>query len=153
MKNRILYIFFLFVTTVFAVRCAVGLSESILDSDGHENLLLVGGSVYSKEEPDKPIMGIKIVLSSYLKYDPVNEGPIESMIVYSTSDGMFRFQWPNFSDKYIYMLEAEDVDGQENGGEYKSDRIEINLLKDSPSYDKSTSTYKVEGNFFYLEKK
>ena len=75
------------------------------------------------------------------------------MTVYSTSDGMFRFQWPNFSDKYIYMLEAEDVDGQENGGEYKSDRIEINLLKGSPSYDKSTSTYKVEGNFFYLEKK
>lgn len=120
-------------------------------ADSPDNILIVRGGVFGTD--DKPVPGIQLVLSSYLKDDILRATPVESKKMLSNSDGLFELQWKNFSTRYIYVLVAEDIDGEENDGEFLSDSIEIIPYSNSPSYDAQHHTYTSEGNFFDLRKK
>lgn len=140
---------FLFFPLLFLSGCALDNISQYLDSP--DNILVVRGAVYEKSEVKAPLKGINVVMSAYLKEDTKQVNPTKSEEMLTNSKGEFEFIWKGFSFKHIYILEAKDIDGNENKGEYKKDKIEIIIRSDSPSFDIFNHTYTVEGNFFYLE--
>lgn len=123
----------------------------LMQFENSDNILIVRGAVYDKSPEKTPLKGIKVVMSSYLKDDAKQETPAETDTMFTNSSGVFEFVWKKFSFMHVYVLEAQDIDGEENKGSYKKDKIEILIRMDSPSFDLSNHTYTVEGNFFYLE--
>ena len=85
---------------------------------------------------------------------PIVEHPLEYRdTTYTSSDGLFEIA-REFTPEYMdFHLMAKDPDGQENGGEYQTAFIDINLNPDSPAFDARTGGYILDGNVFYLELK
>lgn len=140
---------FLFFPLFFLSGCALDNINSYFDSP--DNVLIVRGAVYEKSAAKAPLQGIKVVMSAYLKEDTKQINPVKSVEMLTNNKGEFEFIWKSFSFMHTYVLEAKDIEGNENGGRYKKDKIEIQIRRDSPSFDIFNHTYTVEGNFFYLE--
>ncbi|MBR1871665.1 MAG: hypothetical protein IJ795_00470 [Bacteroidales bacterium] len=108
-------------------------------------LVVRGGAI--DHESNEPVRGIMVVLFT-------NKGQVlvRKDTSYTTSEGLFEVLSPGFANDKSYSLLARDMDGMDNGGEYESSVIDINISESSPSFNNQSNSYIVDGNVFYLSR-
>ena len=80
------------------------------------------------DEEGNPIEGIRVKVTLGNAWSTKIDGTqVEGGVIYSGKDGSFTTK--KFEDIEIYSLTAIDVDGEENGGEFETQEIRVDLLK------------------------
>ena len=81
---------------------------------------VIKGTV-TDEASAKPIPGIRIVRQVYPDYGDT---------LYTNTEGNYIFEFGDFPyEKNAYKLKIEDIDGEENGGEFFSKEIDVEITK------------------------
>lgn len=117
-----------------------------LNSEAISASLFVRGSTF--DTSSQPIEDIMLVFTAFA--DEHRTHAIKRDTTYSRENGRFSFITPSLGN--IYSITAYDTDGNDNGGLFKSQTIDINLSNTSPSYSTATGYYMLNGNLFFLEK-
>lgn len=123
----------------------MGSEESTLDVD----YLAVYGGAYDKDNMNA-LDSIMVVLSAYSSEERVK---VISRDTTFTKDGEYTFVLSSFSRSKAYDITAIDVDGERNGGRYRSYKITLFVSYDSPLYDPDSKLYYIQDQNFYMSKR
>jgi len=125
---------------------AVAVSCMSMDMDrfGGDDTLSLSGSVYSKEtSTPAPINGIRVIVNSYNRKDTDKTTAITRDTVYTDETGNYAVDSYHIRNSF-YVIEAHDIDGEENGGQYNPGALQIVIGNNCRS---------MEHQDFYLSRK
>jgi len=131
-----------------------GLSSCSADLDSEESnldvdYLAVYGGAYDKDSMNA-LDSIMVVLSAYSSEKRVK---VISRDTTFTNNGKYTFVLSSFSSSKAYDITATDVDGERNGGRYRSYNITLFVSYDSPLYDPDSKLYYIQDQNFYMSKR
>ena len=115
-------------------------------TDTHEPQLIARGMTLDGMT-SLPVRGIQVQLLARADGEVIQKD-----IAYTTSEGLFEVSLGNVDASLEYLLQAQDVDGLDNGGSFATTEIVINISTNSPSYRPDTRSYVLDGNVFYLSR-
>ena len=111
--------------------------------------LAVYGGAYDKDSTN-PLDSIMVILSAYSSKERVK---VISSDTTFTKDGEYTFVLSSFSSSRAYDITAIDVDGERNGGRYRSSKITLFVSYDSPLYNSASKLYYILDQNFYMSKR
>lgn len=110
-----------------------------------EDAIFLSGAVYSSENPSapEPINGIRIVVGSYANSDRNGSIAIARDTAYTDASGNYGILTRHPARSY-YIIEAQDVDGDDNGGTFNPGRMKVSTGRNCDS---------MESLYIYLSRK
>lgn len=149
MKSLFRYISAFLLAVVMSVSCT-GITDDnvILQLAKAPYRLIIEGKVYDKQT-SAPLDGVDVRLDSYSFYDLEYSRPLGTTRVVTREDGRFEIVWTESVKHVVYTL---TVTADDRGGvEYEPMTMAVIVTSTSPSYDKSSNTYRISVEDIYLD--